>query len=104
MPYLCGEEKSQESDASWPQSCEFVWRQGRAAPTEAVSKIYFLHLQTFSVYLTLSAIGPASLSYKLNTTCITGGSHFSHTVVKPDSCLAWNFCHIFSSFSLYNLM
>ena len=30
--------------------------------------------------------------------CDTGGSHLSHTVVKPDSHLAWIFCQV----SLYN--
>ena len=34
----------------------------------------------------------------------TGGSHFSHTVVKPDSHLAQIFCKNFSSIFLYNSM
>ena len=35
--------------------------------------------------------------WQQTATCIgsTGGSHLSHTVVKPDSCLAWIFSQSF---------
>ena len=40
--------------------------------------------------------------YVNNTT--TGGSHLSHTAVKPDSCLAQIFCIISFLYNLINLM